>query len=161
VHLNPDTQVGDFTTAAIVVGWHTAPVTLALCFCTHMPASRSFALMYTQIVSDFVLQDAEEAYSQALSHQTSRAVLWANRSAARLSSGKAAAALADARLARTVDPQYMKVSAPLCLCFLCCIILEKHLACISFLVVLGHCAPVSIWQYGISHNAECHRVRDA
>ncbi len=58
------------------------------------------------------LQDAEEAYSQALSHQTSSAVLWANRSAARLSSGKAEEALADARLARTVDPQYMKVVAP-------------------------------------------------
>ena len=63
-----------------------------------------------------MLQDAEEAYSQALSHQTSSAVLWANRSAARLSGGKAASALADARVARTVDPQYMKVLAPLCFC---------------------------------------------
>ena len=67
-----------------------------------------------------MLQDAEDAYTQALSHQTSSAVLWANRSAARLGNGNAEQALADARLARTVDPQYMKVTfAALLLHYFC------------------------------------------
>ena len=56
-----------------------------------------------------MLQAAEEAYSDSLAGSTSNAVVWANRSAARLALGKAELALLDARLARTVDPAYAKV----------------------------------------------------
>ena len=55
------------------------------------------------------LQAAEDAYTDSLAGSTSNAVVWANRSAARLACGKGDLALLDARMARTVDPTYAKV----------------------------------------------------
>lgn len=54
------------------------------------------------------MQAAEDAYTDSLAGSTSNAVVWANRSAARLACGKADLALSDARMARTVDPSYAK-----------------------------------------------------
>jgi hypothetical protein len=55
------------------------------------------------------LQSAVHAYSSSLEAKTDDARVWANRSAAHLSAGNAAAALEDARIARRVDPTYAKV----------------------------------------------------
>ena len=55
------------------------------------------------------MQAAEVSYTESLAGSTSSAVVWANRSAARLACGKADSALSDARMARTVDPLYAKV----------------------------------------------------
>lgn len=65
-------------------------------------ATRDDALM--------TVQAAVEAYSSSLRWQTSDARVWANRSAAHLGAGNAAAALEDARIARVVQPDYAKVS---------------------------------------------------
>ncbi len=58
-------------------------------------------------------QEALKAYSQALRHQTSNHVVWANRSAVYLRLNKPQAALEDARRARTLDESYTKV--PYCI----------------------------------------------
>jgi hypothetical protein len=54
-------------------------------------------------------QSAVHAYSASLEGRTDDARVWANRAAAHLSAGNAAAALEDSRIARTVDPAYAKV----------------------------------------------------
>ncbi len=53
--------------------------------------------------------EAVAAYTRALRHDTSSHALWANRSAASLRMGDHEAALADARIARTVNPAFTKV----------------------------------------------------
>lgn len=58
------------------------------------------------------MQAAVRAYSSSLEGRTDDARVWANRSAAHLSAGNAAAALEDARIARTLDPAYVKVYPP-------------------------------------------------
>lgn len=50
------------------------------------------------------------SYTISLDASTADARVWANRSAAHLASHNAAAALEDARIARTVDPTYAKAS---------------------------------------------------
>ena len=62
----------------------------------------------------FVRRDfgaAVNAYTQSLSHDTHNHLVWANRSAANLRQGDAAAALSDARTARAIKPEYLKVTA--------------------------------------------------
>ena len=54
------------------------------------------------------MQAAVAAYSESLRSLTSDVRVWANRSAAHLAAGNAAAALEDARIARTVQPDYAK-----------------------------------------------------
>lgn len=54
-------------------------------------------------------QEALQAYSQSLRHQTSNHVVWANRSAVYLRLNNAQAALEDARRARKLDETYTKV----------------------------------------------------
>lgn len=49
-------------------------------------------------------QEAVEFYTQALSHWTHNALIWANRAAAYLKLGKPSDALEDARRSRTLDP---------------------------------------------------------
>ena len=51
---------------------------------------------------------AVEAYTRALRHDTGSHALWANRSAALLRTGDHRAALADARIARTLAPGFTK-----------------------------------------------------
>lgn len=54
-------------------------------------------------------QEALQAYSQSLRHNTSNHVVWANRSAVYLRLNDPQAALDDARRARTLDESYTKV----------------------------------------------------
>lgn len=63
-------------------------------------------------VSVFFVQAAVRAYTSSLEAATADARVWGNRSAAQLHAGNAAAALEDARIARTVDPTYAKASPP-------------------------------------------------
>ena len=59
---------------------------------------------------------AAKAYTQALKHNTSDHIIWANRSAAFLRTGATEDALQDARRARTLKPEYAKVCPGLNLC---------------------------------------------
>ena len=65
--------------------------------------------------SDKDFPGAEQVYTNALRHDTSNHLLWANRSAARLRQGKNAEALQDARTSRQINPKYLKASPPLIL----------------------------------------------
>ena len=58
---------------------------------------------------------AAMAYTQALRHNTSDHIIWANRSAAFLRTGSTEDALQDARRARTLKPEYAKVCPGLCI----------------------------------------------
>ncbi len=77
-------------------------------------------------------QEALNAYSQSLRHNTSNHVVWANRSAVYLRLGKPHDALEDARRARTLDESYTKV------CFDVCFIIEPC-SCIAYVVVQSCC----------------------
>jgi tetratricopeptide (TPR) repeat protein len=55
---------------------------------------------------------ALEAYTASLRHDTSDTKVWANRAAAALKLGDYAMALADARKARTLKPDNLKVRQP-------------------------------------------------
>ena len=63
--------------------------------------------------SDKDFPGAEQLYTNALRHDTSNHLLWANRSAARLRQGKNDEALQDARTSRQINPKYLKASPPL------------------------------------------------
>lgn len=53
-------------------------------------------------------QAAVDAYTASLGSYTADAHVWANRSAAHMANGNAVAAASDARIARTIDPAYIK-----------------------------------------------------
>lgn len=58
--------------------------------------------------------NALEHYTNSLRHDTSKATVWANRSATLLALGNAGEALRDAQIARTIDKTYAKVQAIPC-----------------------------------------------
>ena len=52
---------------------------------------------------------ALEHYTNSLRHDTSKATVWANRSATLLAMGRAEEALRDAQISRSIDKSYAKV----------------------------------------------------
>lgn len=64
---------------------------------------------------------AVDAYTRALRHDTGSHALWANRSAAQLRTSDYRAALADARIARTLAPGFTKARLACCSACVCCI----------------------------------------
>ena len=79
-------------------------VTHSLC-----PPSVPLGALCNFHVDVFLAQAAVRAYTSSLEGRTDDARVWANRSAAHLAAGTPAAALEDARIARTLDPAYAKV----------------------------------------------------
>ncbi|KFM27214.1 Ankyrin repeat, PH and SEC7 domain containing protein secG [Auxenochlorella protothecoides] len=68
----------------------------------------SFKAKGTDAFGEGDFQGAVDMYSFSLRHATGDATVWANRCAAFLKLGDNASALADARVARTIEPRYVK-----------------------------------------------------